>query len=115
MHELSIVIGIVDIANKEASKAGVSSFDSIELEIGTLSGVILDSLDFAWQSATKGSCLEKTSRNIQVVQAVSRCLDCDAEFPVDSLYEQCPKCGSFTTALVKGKELRVKSLEYSSK
>lgn len=112
MHELSIALGIVDIAEKEAKKAGVSAFKKIDLEIGTLSGIILDSLDFAWNSAVNGTCLENSVRCIERIDAVAKCLDCDLEFNTLSLYEQCPKCGGFATALIKGKELRIKSLEY---
>ena len=39
MHELSIVLGIVDIANEEARRHHAQKIDSIELEIGTMAGV----------------------------------------------------------------------------
>ena len=54
MHEMSIVLGIVKIAENEAQKAGVSSFTAIDLEIGNLSGVEWDALDFAWEAAVEG-------------------------------------------------------------
>ena len=51
MHELSIVTGIIDIAEEEAAKAGVKAFSGIDLEIGTLSGIVKEALDFAWDFA----------------------------------------------------------------
>jgi Zn finger protein HypA/HybF involved in hydrogenase expression len=46
MHELSVAIGIVNIAEKETQKANKSRVELIELEIGSLSGVELDSLEY---------------------------------------------------------------------
>ncbi len=53
MHELSIAMGIVDIAKNEAVKHQFSEIELIELEIGTLSGVEIESLNFAWPLAVK--------------------------------------------------------------
>lgn len=114
MHELSIVIGIVDIAEAEAKKAKVKSFDLIELEIGNLSGIVIEALDFAWQSAVVGTVLENSIRRINRIEAIAKCVDCDHEFISTTLYENCPKCNSYFTNLIKGNELKIKSLEYKS-
>ncbi len=112
MHEMSIALGIVDIAQKEAKKAGVSSFTKIDLEIGTLAGVEFDALDFVWEAAVKGSVLEKATRNIHQIKAQARCNDCDKVFDLQYYHDTCPACGSFFKIITQGKELRVKSLEY---
>jgi len=114
MHELSIVMGIVDIAESEAKKAKVSSFDVIELDIGNLSGIVMEALDFAWQSAVGGTVLENAERRVNRIEAVAKCVDCNHEFVSDTLYEQCPKCQSYFTNLIKGNELKIKSLEYNT-
>lgn len=110
MHELSIVMGIIEIAEKEAAKAHLSSFDSIELDIGQLSGIVLDALDFAWEIAVKDTVLANAERQINYINAQSKCLDCNTEFDSESLFEACPNCASYTTTLIKGNELKVKSL-----
>ncbi len=110
MHELSIVMSIVDIATEEAYKAGVSKFDSIELDIGTLSGIVFDALDFAWQATVTNTVLDGAKCNINKIQAVSQCRDCGHKFETKTLYEACPKCGSYFTLLIKGNELKIKSL-----
>jgi len=114
MHELSIVMGIVDIAESEASKAGISSFDVIELDIGKLSGIVMEALDFAWETAMGGTVLENAERRINLIEAIAKCSKCDHEFASETLYEACPKCGDYFTNIIKGKELRIKSLEYST-
>ena len=57
MHEMSIVMSIVNIAEKEAQKAHVSQFAAIDMEIGTLAGIEFDALDFVWQAAVEGLSL----------------------------------------------------------
>lgn len=113
MHELSIALGIVDIAEKETKKAGASKVDLIELEIGALSGVELDSLEFVWPNAVEGTVLEKAKKEIDFIKAVGYCMECDVEFPMEFVYDNCPKCKGYLKNIIKGKELRVKALEVS--
>jgi hydrogenase nickel incorporation protein HypA/HybF len=110
MHELSIVMGIVDIAKKEVTKAKKSKVDSIELEIGTLSGIEMESLDFAWNMAVEGTVLEGAERNINRIVAIAKCTNCGHEFETKSAFEGCPACGELFTELLCGRELRVKAL-----
>ena len=110
MHELSVVMSIVDIANKEANKNNVSFFDEIELQIGTLSGIEFSALEFAWLPATKDSSLENAKLNIDKVKAKARCMDCDEVFGIENFFSQCPKCDSYLVEVFQGKELKVKRL-----
>ncbi len=110
MHELSIATGIVELAEKEAKKAGANKISTIELEIGALSGVMMDALDFAWPVATKNSMLEKAERVVIQIPGKAKCTDCGAVFDVDTLYDACPECNSYFKDIFQGKELRIKSL-----
>jgi hydrogenase nickel incorporation protein HypA/HybF len=111
MHEMSIALSIVEIAEKEAKKASVNEFAAIELEIGTLAGIEFSALEFVWEAAAKGSVLENAKRNITKIQAIARCIHCKTEFPVKFVHDPCPECESFEKEIICGKELRVKSLE----
>lgn len=110
---MSIAIGIVNIAKDEAKKAKIDSFSSIDLEIGTLAGIEFDSLDFVWEVAVKDTVLENAKKRVHKVEAKARCSDCGHEYPISFIHDNCPKCGSFIKIILQGKELRVKSLEYS--
>ncbi len=111
MHELSIAMGIIKIAEDETAKANAKKVEKIELEIGTLAGVELESLNFVWPSAVKGTVLENAEKKIEVIQAKGKCLDCNSIFLLENIYDSCPECNSFLKGIIKGKELRVKSLE----
>lgn len=110
MHEFSIALSIVEIAQEEVEKNQALGVEKIDLEIGNLSGVEVDSLKFAWGPAVKDTILEKAHREIAEINGVSECQDCNNEFAAEYLFNECPKCGSIATILKSGKELRVKSL-----
>lgn len=110
MHELSIALSIVDIAEQEVKKNGASKVLEIELEIGRLSGVEPYALDFAWEQAIMNTVLEKARRKTSYIEGTARCQDCGIVFEIDNLFDGCPSCGSFLKELKCGKELRVKSL-----
>jgi len=111
MHELSVALSIVQIAEEETKKAGAERVEKIDLEIGTLAGIEFDSLDFVWPSAVKDSVLENATKHVSRIQAIAKCLDCDHEFEILKYYDSCPLCKSSLKGILKGKELRVKSLE----
>jgi len=113
MHELSIALGIVKIAENETAKAKATKVDLIELEIGTLAGIEFDSLDFVWPAAVKDTVLEKAEKKINIIEGKAKCMDCDAVFTIEKIYDPCPVCSSFIKGVIQGKELRVKALEVS--
>ena len=113
MHELSVALGIVRIAENEIAKASAQKVDIIELEIGTLAGIEFDSLDFIWPSAVKETVLENAIKKINIIEGKGKCLDCDTLFHLKQIYDSCPNCNSFLKGILQGKELRVKALEIS--
>ena len=110
MHELSIAMNIVEIAEEEAKKANVNSVQEISLEVGTLSGIVIDALEFAMDEAVKNSVLQNAIIKIKKIPAIAKCLKCSMEFIVEDYYTPCPECNNFETELINGKELKIKSL-----
>ncbi len=110
MHELSIAYSIVELAEEQARKRQASVIEEVELEIGQLAGIELHTFTLAMQSALKGSMLEKARVIRHDIEGKGCCNDCGAIFPVHALFSPCPSCGSFCVKIIKGKELRVKSI-----
>jgi hydrogenase nickel incorporation protein HypA/HybF len=113
MHELSIVLGIIEIAENQAAQARVSVVEEIELEIGTMSGIEMSALEQAWNQSVKKTILENAKRTIVRPEARARCLDCNCDFGIMQYYDACPDCGGHLLSIYQGKELRVKSLVVS--
>ena len=111
MHEMSVAMQIVKIAQEQAKEAEVEHFASIELEIGSLAGIELDALKSVWKSAVKTSVLEKAESRIITIPALAKCRSCHAEYELDFLYDACPECGSFQKHITQGQELKIRNLE----
>lgn len=110
MHELSIAVNIVDIALKEAKKASAEKITDVHLDVGALSGIITEALDFAMQMAVKDSILEDAKIHIREIAGRARCEECAKEFPLDDLFETCPHCSSLKLKIIDGQELKIRSL-----
>lgn len=110
MHEYSIVRGIVDIAEKETANQNGTVVESIELEIGELSGVEMSALNFIWEVAVKDSVLEHSEKDIIRTKGKARCMECQTEFSTTDHFNNCPSCDSFATGIIGGKELKVISI-----
>ena len=110
MHELSIVMSMVDIVEDELQKSGAGAVLEIELEIGTLSGVILEAMEFALDEGVKNTILGKTKKKIISIPGRAKCNQCSHEFDVEDLFTSCPECSSFDSTVIQGEELRIKSI-----
>lgn len=110
MHELSIVLSILEIAEDKVREHRAQRVESIELEIGQLAGIEWEAMDFAWEVAVRNTVLENSARAICKVEGKAKCLECGSEFPCPTLYTACTSCGSIFSNLLHGKELRVSSM-----
>lgn len=110
MHELSIAMSIVDIAEEKAKQSNANKVSEIELEVGNLSGVIYEALEFAMEEAVKNTLLNNAKCSIIKISGKARCNNCENEFGLDDFYAFCPNCNEFDFEIIQGKELRVKSI-----
>lgn len=108
MHEMSITQSVVEICEGHAAGRRVTD---VVLEIGELSGVVAESIEFCFEACSKGTLLDGARLKVEVVPGVGNCPACHGDFPVGSLFEPCPGCGAFGLDIVSGEELRVKELE----
>ncbi|HTS76627.1 MAG TPA: hydrogenase maturation nickel metallochaperone HypA [Bryobacteraceae bacterium] len=111
MHELSIALSIVELANEEAAQRGVH-VNAVHLRIGRLSGVAKDALLSSYDLAAAGTPLEGSRLMIEEIPITAWCSKCDAERTVDaSEWFTCPECRSPVSQILAGRELEVFALE----
>ena len=108
MHELSIMQNVVEICEAHARGCKVSE---VVLEVGELSGVVPESMEFCFEACCLGTLLEGARLTLELVPGRGICPNCSMEAPVATVYDPCPSCGAFGMKAVAGKELRVKELE----
>lgn len=110
MHELSIAISIVDSAINQAKMASADRVSEVTLDIGILSGIEYESLEFALSVAAKETILEKTLFRINRVEPVAECPACQHLYTPDGMFSHCPECNKQGIRLIRGTELQIKSL-----
>jgi hydrogenase nickel incorporation protein HypA/HybF len=111
MHELSIAMSIIELAEEEAERRGVQ-VEAVHLKLGALSGVVKDALLSCYEMVCDGTPLQGSRLIIEEVPVVVFCLKCCAERPLSSIQLFCcPECGTPCSEIVHGKELEVVALE----
>jgi hydrogenase nickel incorporation protein HypA/HybF len=111
MHELSIAISIVELAEEEAERRGVQ-VNAVHLKLGALSGVVKDALLSCYEMACEGTALQGSRLLVEDVPVVIFCPRCRVQRPVSSMQLFCcSECRTPCSEIVQGKELEVVALE----
>lgn len=110
MHELSIAMSIVDICLDNIKSEKFGKVTTVELEIGELSGVVIEALETAMDQSVRGTVMEGADISINKVTGEGKCRSCGKVQPMHEHYTQCNECGSFEMDIIKGDELKVKSI-----
>lgn len=108
MHEMSLTQGIVDICLQHAGGQRISA---VVIEIGTLSGVVPESVEFCFSACSSETLAESAQLEIRKIEAQGRCLDCATVQTIERLYDPCRSCGSYPLEILTGKEMRVVEIE----
>lgn len=112
MHELGIVFHIIRSVEKVAVENDLSEIGSVTLELGEVSTVIPSYLQDCWKWAVKKTeLLQDADLNVEVIEAITYCEDCEKTYRTVSYGKQCPHCGSARTYLVQGQEVNIKEIE----
>jgi hydrogenase nickel incorporation protein HypA/HybF len=111
MHELSIAMSIVEMAEEEAVRRGVE-IEAVHLKLGALSGVVKEALFSCYEMACEGTPLQGSRLILENVPVVIFCPSCKAQRALLSVQLfACPECGTPAREVVQGKELEVVALE----
>jgi hydrogenase nickel incorporation protein HypA/HybF len=111
MHELSIAMSIIDLAQEEAEQRGVR-VTGVRLKLGAMSGVVKDALLSCYEMACFDTPMTGSSLYIEEVPVVVFCPSCQTERPISSIQLFCcEECGTPTSDVVQGRELEVVALE----
>ena len=121
MHEVSISHAIADLVLKEAEKQEAKKVLLVELEIGELSLLNPEQIEFWLKLAFEQTYAKEAELKIELVKPKVQCASCNYEGTLeakdDPLYHfiipifKCPQCGSGEITVKSGKECRVKRIE----
>lgn len=111
MHELGIVVHIIDTLKEVSIENNVTKISEVTLEIGEVSGILENYLVSAWQwSIKKEPLLENAKLNIEKIHAITHCSTCNQNYDTVKHGKICPYCDSNDTYLITGDELNIKNI-----
>jgi hydrogenase nickel incorporation protein HypA/HybF len=111
MHEMGITQGVLAASIDAAAEAGATRITAIRLNIGDMTEIVEDALQFAFEALSPGTMAEGAVLEVTFLPARSRCMQCGVEFEHSRFEMLCPECGSFMIELLQGRELEIVSID----
>jgi hydrogenase nickel incorporation protein HypA/HybF len=113
MHELSLMQDTLILATQHARQAGGTRIHRLMMRIGPLSGVIPETLEFAFEVVARGTLAEGGQLEIERLSVRCYCADCREEFEPADLVCECPRCQRPSRDIRQGREMELVSVEVS--
>jgi hydrogenase nickel incorporation protein HypA/HybF len=116
MHEFSLVVSMLDIAEDAARAEGARRITRIHVEIGALAGVVPEALTFAFEGARIGTLAADAQLEVTYLPAIAYCAVCAKVFELDNRWgiAMCPDCDTPSGDLRQGRELQVADVTVES-
>lgn len=112
MHELGIVKHVIKTLHGVAEENHVTRIGSVMLEIGEVSGVVIEQLVDCWNYfREKDELVKGAPLYVETIEAVTFCTACEKNYRTVEHGKICPYCGSGETYLLSGNEFYIKQIE----
>lgn len=110
MHELGIMINVVETVEDIAKENGLTQIEKLVLQIGELSSVIPRYAEACYPAAVYGTMLEETKLEIEILPGNCLCSNCKQVFNLIVNNKVCPNCQSEEWELLSGREFMIKEI-----
>lgn len=113
MHEVSIALGMVDELTRIARENNATKITLVKLKIGKMSGIVVDSLKFAFDAIKLEHPIMTTAEIIiNEIPLIYECNDCNTTFETEDIYfPACTNCKSYNLAIISGEEQHIENVE----
>jgi hydrogenase nickel incorporation protein HypA/HybF len=111
MHEMTLAQNVVQIVEDAARRNGATRVAVVHVEIGGLSHVEPEALEFAFEAVARGGLAQGARLDIHRTAGVARCLACGETVRLERLGDPCPRCGDYQLQVTGGDEMRVRDIE----
>ncbi len=109
MHELGIVIQVVESIEKIYKEQNLTEIDTLVLEVGEASGVVPHYIEDVYPIAIEQSFLKNMKLKIEVIKAIGIC-ECGYQYNLMEHNGLCPKCNSHHFKVISGREFNIKQI-----
>lgn len=111
MHELSIAQRIVTTASNCLGTVEKVNVKCVKVSVGAMAGVLPHALDTAYSELVRGTALEGSRLEQNVVNALLLCSSCGKKYEAESFSVKCPHCSSEQFSIIGGTDVVVESIE----
>jgi len=114
MHELSIAGNILEIIRDNVPKDKLCEVKTVRVELGEVSGVVSDSLQFCFDVIKLESPFPNANIEIKKIPFILFCNNCKLETTNTLGIRMCDGCKGFDTEIISGTEMRVTEVDLDS-
>ena len=112
MHELSLALSLIDLVVEQSIKTGGERILQIHVQVGPLSGVVVETLRSAFDAARVGTVVETANLIVEETIITTDCDQCGQTTIVESpIRLTCGRCSNPATQIRTGREFHLVALE----
>lgn len=111
MHELSIAESIMERVEALRLENHARGIASVQIQVGTLSGVDPYALELAFTVAVEGTPYAETDWKIWSIPASVLCQSCGSTTTPEGPFPICMNCDATDVEIVNGRELMIETIE----
>lgn len=108
---MGITESILSIVLDNAKKNGAKKVKEVNLQIGDMTNVVSECVEFYFDIISKDTIAEGAKLNIERIPVKVKCSQCGNAFQPEDMVFFCPKCHGIAAEIISGKELAVSSIE----
>ena len=111
MHEVSVAQSLLNAIEAEADLYRITSVTKVQISVGALAGVQVDSLVFAFDLLKEGTVAAGAVLDVVHVPAKGVCDVCGLDVEITSHFTACPRCGEPVLNMRDGRDLCLTRVE----
>ena len=110
MHELGLVINIINQIEDYMDKNNIKTVETLVLQVGKLSEVYPKYLEDVYPIAIENTKLANTKLVIEETAGIGQCKECDFIYNLIENNNLCPICDSNKFHVISGREFLIKEI-----
>lgn len=110
MHELGIILEVVEQVKQVALENDVAKIEKLILQVGELSSMIPKYMKKIYPAAVDGTILEDSELVIETIPGNGKCRECGTVYNLVEEHAVCPDCGGKSFEMLSGDEFIIKEI-----
>lgn len=112
MHELGIVMNVLEQVDSVAAEYKAEKVTKVTMEVGEVSTIVPDLFTDAFNWAKKKTeYLKEAELEMIIIEGRTYCQSCGETYKTTEYGKKCPHCGSLETYLLTGDQVIIKDID----